>query len=122
MLDHFFISFNLFFFTMTQIHLVLRRINPALKIDLVQVGHIENGQFVNLPTSVLESTVLPTFLKCDSISDNPYILHSDVSRLVADLPSYPGFAVEYFDNTLVLMFDLNIDLHESTSKEEGKGN
>ena len=107
---------------MTQIHLVLRRINPALKIDLVQVGHIENGRFVDLPTSVLESTVLPMFLKGDSISDNPYVLHSDVSRLVADLSSYPGFAVEYFDNTLVLMFDLNIDPYESTSKEEGKGN
>ncbi len=106
---------------MTQIHLVLRRVNPALKIDLAQVGYIENGQFVNLPASSFEDAGFCAFLKSDSISDSSYILHSDVSGLVADLSSLPGFAVEYFDNTLILMFDLNIDPHEITSEEEGKG-
>lgn len=106
---------------MTQIHLVLRRINPALKIDFAQVGHIENGQFVNLPASSFEDTILYAFLKSDSISDSSYILHSDVSKLIANLSSLPNFAVEYFDNTLVLMFDLNIDSHEIASKEEGEG-
>lgn len=106
---------------MTQIHLVLRRVNPALKIDLAQVGYVENGQFVNLPASSFEDTIFYAFLKSDSISDSSYILHSDVSRLIVDLSSLPNFAVEYFDNALVLMFDLNIDPHEITSKEEGKG-
>lgn len=106
---------------MTQIHLVFRRINPALKIDFAQVGYIENGQFVNLPVSFLKDTTLPALLKTDLISDSCYILHSDISPLIANLSSFPGFAVEYFDNTLVLMFDLNIDPHEVTSKEEGKG-
>lgn len=107
---------------MTQIHLVFRRINPSLKIDFAQVGYIENGQFVNLPVSSLKNTVLLALLKADSISDNCYIFHSDISPLVVNLSSLPGFAIEYFDNTLVVMFDFDIDLHESTSKEEGKGN
>lgn len=106
---------------MAQIHLVLRRINPSLKIDLAQVGYIENGQFVNLPVSSLKDIVLLTLLKDDLISDSYYVFHSDVSPLVVGLSSLPGFALEYFDNTLVVMFDFNIDLHESTSKEEGKG-
>jgi hypothetical protein len=106
---------------MIQIHVVFRRINPALKIDLAQVGYIKDGQFANLPDSFFENTILPVFLKSDSISDSFYIPHSDISKLVADLSSHPGFAIEYFDNTLVLMFDLNIDPHEITSKEEGEG-
>lgn len=104
---------------MKQIHIVLRRINPALKIDFAQVGYIENGQFVNLPVSSLDDCILPKFLKSGSISDNSYILHSDVSKLVADLSSYPKFAVEYFDNTLVLMFESKVDSHEVAQKEEG---
>ena len=36
---------------MTQVHIVIRRINPALKIDLVQVGYIEDGQFAIMPVT-----------------------------------------------------------------------
>lgn len=104
---------------MTQIHVVLRRINPAVKIDLAQVGYIKNGQFVNLPASFLESLTFSALLKNDLISDSFYIHHSDISQLVADLSSLPKFTVEYFDNTLVLMFESNIDPHEITSEEEG---
>lgn len=107
---------------MTQIHLVFRRINPALKIDFAQVGYVENGQFVNLPISALKDTILPPLLRSGSISDHHYIFHSDISPLIAHFSTRPEFAVEYFDNTLVLMFDLNINPHEITSKEEGKGN
>ena len=107
---------------MTQIHLVFRRINPALKIDFVQVGYVENGQFVNLPISALDDKFLPPLLRRGSISDNYYVFHSDISPLIAHFSTFLEFAVEYFDNTLVLMFDLNIDPHEITSKEEGKGN
>ena len=104
---------------MKQIHVVLRRINPALKIDLAQVGYVDNGQFVKLPISALKDTFLPALLKDDSVADSYYVFHSDVSTLVSNLSSSPGFAVEYFDNTLVLMFDLNIDIHEITSEKEG---
>lgn len=104
---------------MKQIHVVLRRINPALKIDLAQVGYLEDNQFVSLPISSLKDTFLPALLKEDSISDSCYVFHSDVSTFVSNLSSLPGFAVEFFDNTLVLMFDLDINPHEITSEEKG---
>ena len=96
---------------MTQIHVVIRRINPAFKIDLVQVGYIENGQFLSLSIDAFER-----------IADSPYIEHCSVFSLISALSAYPNFAVEFFDNTLVLMFDFDLTPDESTSQEEGKGN
>jgi hypothetical protein len=107
---------------MTQIHLVVRRINPALKIDFVQIGHVEGGQFASLPVDVFEGTPVYSFLKSSNISESLYLDHEDIPRLVSALCPLPGFGIDYFDNTLVLVFDLNIDSHEVTSKEEGKGN
>ena len=106
---------------MVSIHLVLRRINPALKIDLAQVGRIEDGHFVELPVSALEDTSLFGFLRRDSISDCLYVFHSDVSTLVGELSLFSGFSVDFFDNTLVLMFNCDIR-DESASKEEESGN
>lgn len=106
---------------MKQIHLVFRRISPSLKIDLAQIGYIDNGQFREIPLSDFEPLPALSAIKNDSISDSHYIYHSDISGLLADLSALPGFAVEFFDNTLVLMFDFNIDPHENTSKEEREG-
>lgn len=105
---------------MTQIHLVIRRINPALKIDLVQIGHIEDGRFASLPVDVFEDSPVYPFLKSSNISDSSYLNHEDLPRLVSALCALPGFGIDYFDNTLVLMFDFNIDCNEVSSKEEGK--
>lgn len=107
---------------MTQIHLVARRINPALKIDLAQIGYVEDGQFVSLPVDVFKSTPLYPFLKSSDVSESLYLNHEDIPRLVLTLCPLPGFGVDYFDNTLVLLFDLNINRNEISSKEEGKGN
>lgn len=107
---------------MRQIHVVIRRINPAFKIDLVQVGYINDGQFVQLSLDALKCAPLTSLIKCSSISDSPYIEHISVPRLIEALTLYLNFAVEFFDNTLVLMFDFNLDHDESSSKEEGKGN
>ena len=106
---------------MTQIHVVIRRINPAFKIDLVQVGCIENGQFSSLSIDALERTPVSVYVEHSSISDSPYIEHCSVIDLVTALSAYPNFAVEFFDNTLVLMFDFDLTPNESTSEEEGKG-
>lgn len=106
---------------MTQIHVVIRRINPAIKVDLVQVGCLENGQFTTLLLDTLKCAPLSKYVECSSISDSPYIEHHSVSDLIAALISYPNFAIEFFDNTLVLMFDLDLPDDESSSKEEGKG-
>lgn len=105
---------------MTQIHVVVRRINPALKIDLVQVGRIKEDRFEPLPFSAIEDTPIARFLKSSSISDSLYVDHSEIFDLVTTCGSLPHFRVEFFDNTLVLMFDFNLDCDESTTKEERK--
>lgn len=107
---------------MTQIHVVIRRINPAIKVDLVQVGHLKDGQFTTLPLDALKVAPLSKYLECSSVSDSPCIEHHSVSGLIAALISYPNFAIEFFDNTLVLMFDLDLTDDEIPSEEEGKGN
>lgn len=107
---------------MTQIHLVIRRVNPAIKVDLVQIGRLEDGQFTTLPLDTFERAPFIKYLECSCISDSPFIEHHSVLDLITLLISYPNFAIEFFDNTLVLMFDFDLPDDESTSKEEGKGN
>lgn len=107
---------------MTRVHVVIRRINPAFKIDLVQVGYIENGQFSAISIDTLKRTPVPTYVEHSSIADSPYIEHCSVFNLIDALRVYPNFDIEFFDNTIVLMFDFDLDHDESSSEEEGKGN
>ena len=107
---------------MSQIHVVIRRINPALKIDLVQIGRLEDDQFEPLPLSAFEDTPIVRLLKSSDISDSLYVNHSEIFKLVTTCGCLPHFQVEFFDNTLVLMFDFNLDCDEVTTKEKGKGN
>lgn len=107
---------------MTQIHVVIRRVNPALKIDFVQLGHIVNGQFVSLPVKSFKDSLIFPFLRTSYISDSAYLDHSDIPALASTLHSAPGFSLDFFDNTIVFMFDFDLDHDESSSKEEGKGN
>lgn len=105
---------------MTQIHVVIRRINPALKIDLAQVGRVEGGQFVPIPFDTIANSPIASYLKSSCISDSLYVDHSEVSDLINTCGTLPGFCFEFFDNTIVLMFNLELDCDESTTKEEGK--
>lgn len=107
---------------MTKIHVVIRRINPALKIDLAQVGCVKDCQFVPLPSSAVANSPVAPYLKSSPVSDSLYVEHSEISNLIIACGNLPDFNVEFFDNTVVLMFNLDDDCHESTSKEEGKGN
>lgn len=107
---------------MTRIHVVIRRINPAFKIDLVQVGYIENGQFTTFSVNALKRTPVSAYVEHSSIADSPYIEHCSVFSLINVLSAYPNFDIEFFDNTLVLMFDFDLTHDESSSEEEGKGN
>lgn len=100
---------------MTRIHVVIRRINPAFKIDLVQVGYIENGQFSALSTDDIKRTPVSAHIEHSSIADSPYIEHCSVFKLIGALNAYPNFDIEFFDNTLVLMFDFDLVLGESAS-------
>ena len=105
---------------MTQIHVVIRRINPALKIDLVQVGRIKDGQFDPIPLNAIANSPIASYLKSSCISDSLYVDHSEVSDLIGTCSILPDFCFEFFDNTIVLMFDLELNCDESTTKEERK--
>lgn len=107
---------------MKQIHVVIRRINPAIKVDLVQLGYLEDGQFTTLPLDTLKVAPFSKYLECSGVSDSPYIEHHSVLGLITALISYPNFAIEFFDNTIVLMFDFDLTDDEIASEEEGKGN
>lgn len=107
---------------MTHVHVVIRRINPALKVDLVQVGYIKDGQFEALQLSDLAHTPISDYVEHSSIAASPYIDHSRIFNLVESLVAYPDFSVDFFDSTLVLMFCTDLTHNESSSKEEGKGN
>ena len=107
---------------MTQIHVVIRRINPALKIDLAQVGYVKDGHFNSILLDAIANSPISPFLESSSISDSLYVEHSKLPDIINACGQLPGFAVEFFDNTIVLLFDFDINCDESASKEEGKGN
>lgn len=106
---------------MSQIHVVFRRVNPALKIDLAQVGRLVDRQFDPLPLSAIASCPIARFLKSSPISDSLYVDHSDITEIIAVCGDLPSFSIEFFDNTIVLMFDFNLNNDEGATKEEGKG-
>lgn len=107
---------------MTQIHVVIRRVNPAFKIDLVQVGCVKDGQFEPLPLDAIANSPISPFLESSSISDSLYVEHSKLPDIINACGHLSGFNVEFFDNTIVLMFDFILSYDESATKEERKGN
>ena len=107
---------------MTQIHVVVRRVSPALKVDLAQIGRFEDGQFNSLPLAAIADTPVACFLENSDISDSLYVKHSKIADLIAACEGLPNFGVEFFDNTIVLMFDFDLNCNEGSTKEEGKGN
>lgn len=107
---------------MTQIHIVIRRVSPAIKVDLVQIGRFKDGQFDPLPLGAVANTPITCFLENSDISDSLYVNHSKIADLIAACRDFSGFGVEFFDNTIVLMFDFDLNYDEGATKEEGKGN
>lgn len=107
---------------MTKIHVIVRRINPALKIDLAQVGYLKDGQFVSLPLDAIADCSISRFLNSSSISDSLYIHHSSLADFITTVATLPGVCYEFFDNTFVLMFDFNLNCDEGAKEEEGKRN
>jgi len=106
---------------MKHFHVVIRRVNPAIKIDLVQVGYIKDGQFEPLSLDALALTPISDHVEHSTISALPYIDHCRIPSLVEALSTYPDFSIDFFENTLVLMFNADLTHDESTSEEEGKG-
>ena len=107
---------------MAQIHLVIRRINPALKIDLAQVGYFKDGQFDPIPFDAIANSPFASYLKSSHISDSLYVDHPEVPNLIRACGALPDFCFEFFDNTIILMFNLELNHDESASKKKGKRN
>ena len=107
---------------MTQIHIIIRRINPALKIDLAQIGRFKDGQFDPLPLGAIAKLPIVCFFEKSNVSDSLYVYHSKIADLIADCGDLSGFSVEFFDNTIVLMFDFDLNYDEGATEKEGKGN
>lgn len=106
---------------MTQMHIVVRRVSPALKVDLVQIGRFKDGQFDPLPLGAIANTPIARFLENSDISDSLYVKHSKIADIISACEGLSGFSVEFFDNTIVLMFDFDLNYDEGATKEEGKG-
>lgn len=104
---------------MIQVHVVIRRINPAFKVDLVQVGRIKDGQFDSLPLEAIADMPISHFLEHTNISDSLHVDHSKIHSLVATCGCLPGFGLEFFDNTLVVIFDFNLNCDEGATEKEG---
>lgn len=107
---------------MRQFHFVFNRINPSLKIDHIRIGEIVEGRFKPVDPKIFSNEAFYPLIRNSEISDASYILHSKVSALLVDLSTRDGFSMDFFDNSMVLIANFNLDPHESTSKEEGKGN
>ena len=95
-----------------QYHLLFSRINPSLKIDLVRVCTVENGQARSLSTDEYDNLVaiphfsqLKHFFAISSISDSMYIMHEDISRLISYLLESSKCSIDFFDNNFVIVFD-----------------
>lgn len=107
---------------MTQIHVVIRRVSPALKVDLAQIGRLKDGQFDPLPLGAVANTPIVGFFEKSDISDSLYVNHSKIADLIAACGGFSNFGVEFFDNTIVLMFDFDLNYDEGATEKEGKGN
>jgi len=107
---------------MTQIHVVIRRISPALKVDLAQIGRLKDGQFDPLPLGAVANTPIARFFEKSDISDSLYVHHPKIADLIAACGDFSDFSVEFFDNTIVLMFDFDLNYDEGATEKEGKGN
>ncbi len=104
-------------------HILITRINPSLKIDLVRVCTVENGQARQLSTDEYDNLVatphfsqLKYFFTTSSISDSMYIMHEDISMLISYLLESSQCSIDFFDNNLVIVFDYGAE--KKTSEEK----
>lgn len=106
---------------MKQIHFVVSRINPSLKIDSIRIGEIVDGRFKSVDPEVFSGQAFRPLIVNSEISDTSYILHSKLPALLSSLSLCDGFSLDFFDNTIVLIANLNLDTDEDSPKEEDQG-
>ena len=104
-----------------QYHILVSRINPALKIDLIRFCTIEDGQARSFTvkefakwTDENDFRGLDNLFEISDISDSMYIQHSRISELIDYLSKKVAGSIDFFDNNLVIVFDYGTE----TEKEE----
>ena len=107
---------------MTQVHFCFRRVNPAVCIDLLNVGTIKEGQFaplddrqLDLLRNCLTSYGFCDFIHKDDLSPEQYVFHDQVASFVC---AFSPDRLEWFQDTLVVGLTLDLESYESSEKEE----
>lgn len=102
-----------------QYHILISRVNPALKIDLVRFCTIVDGQAKAFTTDEFtdfcRSNNFDGLLKLivhSHISDSMYIEHDRIFALVKALLCVDSITIDYFDNNLVIIFDYDTETEE----------
>lgn len=107
---------------MIQVHFCFRRVNPAVRIDLLNVGTIKEGQFaplddrqLDLLRNCLTSYGFSDFIHMDDLSPEQYVIHDHVASFVC---AFSPDRLEWFQDTLVVGLTLDLESYESSEKEE----
>lgn len=107
---------------MTSVHFCFRRINPALSIDLCQIGTLAGKEFAPLEPhqfdalqAYLSSLGLPDFIRRSDISSEAYVQHGHVKDLINRVESDQ---IDWFQDTMIIVVPIILDQHESPEKEE----
>lgn len=107
---------------MTQIHFCFRRVNPAMRIDFLNVGTIKEGQFaplddrqLNLLRNCLTSFGFGDFIHKDDLSSEQYVFHDQVTSFVC---AFSPDQLEWFQDSFVVVLTLDLESYESSEKEE----
>lgn len=107
---------------MTQIHFCFRRVNPAMRIDFLNVGTVKEGQFVPLDDRQLGSlrryltgSGLGDFIHKDDLSSEQYVYHDQVVSLIS---AFTPDQLEWFQDSFIVVLTLDFESYESSEKEE----
>lgn len=106
-----------------QYHILITRINPSLKIDLVRVCTIVDGQAKTLTSDEFSDLVatpqlsfLRGFIESSDISDSAYISHARISEFIQNFFTVSSVTVDFFDNNFVIVFDYGTEKETSQEK------
>lgn len=104
-------------------HILITRVNPSLKIDLVRVCTLVDGQAKVLALDELNDlfaapqfSFLSNFVESSDISDSMYISHARISEFIQNFFAVSSVAVDFFDNNFVIVFDYGTE--KKTSEEK----
>lgn len=93
-------------------HILITRINPSLKIDLVRICTLVDGQARALTFDEISDlfaapqfSFLGNFIESSDISDSMYISHARVPEFIQDFFGVFPVTVDFFDNNFVIVFD-----------------